>query len=57
MKDKPGVLQSMGRKELDTSEQLYNNKISEWWNLPGSSVAKTLSFHCRGCGFHPWLGN
>ena len=47
-----------GHKDSDMSEQLYNNnKISEWWNLPGSSIVRTLSFHCRGCRFHPWSGN
>ena len=25
--------------------------------LPGSLVVKTLSFQCRGWGFHAWLGN
>ena len=24
--------------------------------FPGSPVVKTLSFHHRGCGFHPWSG-
>ena len=23
----------------------------------GGLVVKTLCFQCRGCGFHPWLGN
>ena len=25
-------------------------------DFPGDSVVKTLSFHCRGCEFNPWLG-
>ena len=25
--------------------------------IPGGSLAKTLSFHCRGPRFNPWLGN
>ena len=23
--------------------------------FPGGPVVKTPSFHCRGCGFHPWV--
>ena len=23
-------------------------------DFPGGPVVKTLSFHCRGDGFHPW---
>ena len=26
-------------------------------DFPGGPVVMTLSFHCRGCGFIPWLGN
>ena len=26
-------------------------------DFPGDPVVKTLPFHCRGCGFDPWLGN
>ena len=26
-------------------------------DFPGGPVVKTLSFHCRGCEFNPWLGN
>ena len=25
--------------------------------FPGGQVIRTLCFHCRGCGFHSWLGN
>ena len=25
--------------------------------FPGDQAVKTSSFHCRGCGFDPWLGN
>ena len=25
--------------------------------FPGGPVVKTLSFHCKGHGFHPWPGN
>ena len=32
-------------KELDRAEQLH---------FP---VVRTRCFHCRGPGFHPWLGN
>ena len=33
--------------------------VSGWLgHFPGSPVLKTpLRFHCRGRGFHPWLGN
>ena len=27
------------------------------WELPGGPVVRTLSFHCQGLGFNPWLGN
>lgn len=27
------------------------------WEFPGGPVVVTPCFHCRGCGFHPWLGN
>ena len=26
-------------------------------DLPGSPAARTSSFHCKGHGFDPWLGN
>lgn len=26
-------------------------------DIPDGPVAGTLPFHCRGRGFHPWLGN
>ena len=26
-------------------------------DFPGGPGVKTLPFHCRGCGFDPWLGN
>ena len=26
-------------------------------DFSGGSVVKTLCFHCKGCGFDPWLGN
>ena len=26
-------------------------------DFPGGPVARTLLFHCRGRGVHPWLGN
>ena len=31
--------------------------MTTFWDFPGSSVVKTLYFHCRGCGFNPWLEN
>ena len=27
------------------------------WNFPGSPVARTLHFHCRGHGLDPWSAN
>ena len=42
-------------------------RLSDWTELnwkkrhlrdsPGSAVVKSPCFHCRGRGFHPWLGN
>ena len=36
-------------------QQIVN--VLTYWNFPGSPVVKTLSFHFRGHGFDPWLGN
>ena len=33
------------------------NKQYICWEFPGGPVVRTLCFHCRGYGFHPWLGN
>ena len=33
------------------------SKEMEHRERPDGPVAKTLSFHCRGHGFDPWLGN
>ena len=33
------------------------SKSGHQWDFPGSPVVKTPRFHCRGCGFDPWLGN
>lgn len=30
-------------------------KTSGSWEFPGSSVVRTLHFHCRGPGFDPWM--
>ena len=40
----------------------YNNvpkpyKKKRGRDFPGGPVVKTLSFHCRGHGFNPCLGN
>ena len=32
-----------------------SNKIQPW-DFPGGPVVKTPSFHCKGRGFDPWLG-
>ena len=32
------------------------NKKGHNWDFPGSPVVRTLSFHCRGHKFNPWLG-
>ena len=26
------------------------------WDFPGGPEIKTLHFHCRRCGFDPWVG-
>ena len=31
--------------------------LSLSWGFLGGLVVKILNFHCRGCGFHPWLGS
>ena len=36
-------------------ELVVESKISGE-DFPGGPVVKTPSFHCRRCGFHPWLG-
>ena len=35
------------------SAEVLNASLQE---LPGSPVVKTPCFHCKGCGFDPWLG-
>ena len=27
------------------------------WDFSGGALVKTPSFHCKGLGFDPWLGN
>ena len=34
-----------------------NFKSGGQGDFSGSPVVRTLSFHCRGRGFDPWLGN
>ena len=50
-----GLLQSIGRRELDITEWLTVSHTHR--DFPGVSVVKTLSFHCRGRGLDSWLGN
>ena len=38
------------------SEKLYFLRNILLKDFTGSPVVKTLCFHCRGYGFHPWLG-
>ena len=40
-----------------TQEALQDSVFTHSWDFPGSPVVKILPFHCRGLGFHPWLGN
>ena len=35
----------------------WMNFETQFWEFPGGLVFGTLCFHCRGCGFTPWLGN
>ena len=42
-------------KESNATERLY--WLTDWWDFPGSPVAKTLHFQWRRPGFHRWLGN
>ena len=46
---------SQGRRECNPHT---GRRVSGWLGrFPGSPVLKTpLRFHCRGRGFHPWLG-
>ena len=37
-----------------SSEDLNKNLL--YRDFLGGSVVKTLRFHCRGYGFHPWSG-
>ena len=32
-------------------------KTTNVWDFPGSTVIKTLHFHCRGSRFDPWSRN
>ena len=34
---------------------LQNEQNNSSWNFPASSVVKALHFHCRKCGFDPWV--
>ena len=66
--EESGGLQSMGlqtvrhdwrdlaRKQSIHTQQNSSSK-KKAWDFPGSPVVKTPSFHCRGYGFDPWLGN
>jgi len=38
-------------------ERRKENNRKKMWGFPGSPVVKPSSFHCRDCGFSPWLGN
>ena len=42
---------------MNIMPQNYSPEYGLKEGLSGSPVAKTLHFHCRGCGFLPWWGN
>ena len=44
------------RKDLRSERELGSIK-SICREFPGGPVVRTRSFHCRGPGFNPWLGN
>ena len=43
--------------EMNRDVRLRQFKKNRSGDIPDGPVVKTLNFHCRGCGFHPWLGN
>ena len=48
------------RKLCFKEQKIYNlfqTIEREERDFSGGPVVKTLGFHCRGHGFHPWLGN
>ena len=40
-----------------TVHGLAHDKNTDFRDFPGSPVANTLHFHCRGLRFDPWSGN
>ena len=51
-----GKLQPCGRQAAqDRKGRTVSEEVKE--DFPGGPVVKTLHFHCRGHGFHPWLRN
>ena len=59
-----GVWQAIvhGVAESDTTEATEHTRVCTQKEMnprdfPGGQVVKTQCFHCRGCGFNPWLGN
>ena len=36
---------------------IYDIKKTKEWGFPGGPVVKASHFHCRECGFNPWMGN
>ena len=36
---------------------LFKLLSNRYQDFPGGPAVKTLRFHLRGCGFHPWSGN
>ena len=53
----PGVTKSQTPLSNYTHTHTICIKKMLLGDFAGGPVAKTLSFHCRGCGFNPWSGN
>ena len=45
-----------GRRRKERKKD-WKKEREEEWEFPGSPVVRTPSFHWRGPGFNPWLGN
>ena len=47
----------MGKERADATDSGHAEFEIPLGDFLGSTVAKTLCFHCRGQGFNPWFGN
>ena len=54
-----GKAEKAEEQDMWTAVQLMRAKRPQRGegDFPGSPVAKTSCFHCRGCRFDSWLGN